>query len=318
VVLAGLALIMFGAIWLKGAGLGTEDFEIQARFREIGQLLDGNSVKLRGVQVGRVEEIALEETGAAVIVTMRIRDDVRLPEDPVVLLSPESMFGDWQAEIHPRRAFPQYEYAEAPDPKVLPGYSLPDISRLTAVADQIAQNMAILSDRFEIAFTDETAQNIREAIRNIQEVSAELTNLVGGQQRAVESVADNLRDATETLGEAAATIQRAFEQLEQAVGNDRLVTIVDNVSRTTARTDTLTQDLVEIGQEIRRAAANMDSTLRVVADVAGRLQRGQGTLGMLMADTMLYVRLRESSFELERLLRDIRENPSRYITIRIF
>jgi phospholipid/cholesterol/gamma-HCH transport system substrate-binding protein len=178
--------------------------------------------------------------------------------------------------------------------------------------------MAILSDRFEIAFTDETAQNIREAIRNIQEVSAELTNLVGGQQRAVESVADNLRDATETLGEAAATIQRAFEQLEQAVGNDRLVTIVDNVSRTTARTDTLTQDLVEMGQEIRRAAANMDSTLRVVADVAGRLQRGQGTLGMLMADTMLYVRLRESSFELERLLRDIRENPSRYITIRIF
>src|SRR5690606_29526591 len=183
VVILGIALILGGVIWLKDAGFGREEIRIQARFREVGQLLDGNAVKLRGVKVGSVDRIELEPTGAAVIVTMRVRDDVRLPEDPVVLLSPESMFGDWQAEIYPRRSFPQYEYAEAPDPSVLPGYALPDISRLTAVADQIAQNMAVLSERFELAFTDETAANIRLAIENIQQVSGELTGLVSGQQR---------------------------------------------------------------------------------------------------------------------------------------
>lgn len=318
VVILGIVLIVFGVIWLKGAGLGSEEILIQARFREVGQLLDGNAVKLRGVQVGRVEAIELEETGAAVIVTMRVRDDVRLPEDPVVLLSPESMFGDWQAEIYPRRTFPQYEYAEAPDPSVLPGYSLPDISRLTAVADQIAQNMAVLSERFEIAFTDETAANIRLAIENIQQVSGELTGLVSGQQRAVQEVADNLQEATATLGEAAQTVQRAFSQIETALAEDRLASIVQNVQGATARADTLTEELMVMSRELRTAANTADSVLRSLAAITARAERGEGSLGMLLNDTMLYVGLKESSIELERLLQDIRENPSKYITIRVF
>lgn len=318
VVILGIVLILSGVIWLKGGGLGREDIMVQARFREVGQLLDGNSVKLRGVQVGRVQGIELEETGAAVIVTMRIRDDVRLPEDPVVLLSPESMFGDWQAEIYPRRTFPQYEYAEAPDPSVLPGYSLPDISRLTAVADQIAQNMAVLSERFEIAFTDETAANIRLAIENIQQVSGELTGLVSGQQRAVQEVADNLQDATETLGEAAQTVQRSFAQIETALAGDRLGEIVRNVQAASERADTLTEELVVMGRELRAAAITADSVLRTIAVLAERAERGEGSLGLLLKDTTLYVGLKESSLELERLLRDIRENPRKYFTIQVF
>lgn len=318
VVLLGIALIVVGIIWLKGSWTGRQQVQIQARFREVGQLLEGNAVKLRGVPIGRVEAIGLEDTGAAVVVTMTIRDDVRLPEDPVVLLSLESMFGDWQAEIYPRRTFPQYEYAEALDPSVLPGYSLPDISRLTAVADQIAQNMAILSERFEIAFTDETAANIREAIENIEQVSAELTRLVSGQQRAVQQVADNLQETTQVLGDAATTVQRAFEQLENALGDDRLVHIVQNVESASASTDSLTRELLAIGRDLRSVALTADTALRTVGRVAQRVERGEGTLGMLLRDTTLYVGLREGSLELERLLRDIRENPRKYFTIRVF
>ena len=142
VILLGIAVVFFGTLWLKGTRLGEREMTIHARFLEIGQLLDGNEVKLRGVSIGRVERIALEPGGGGVIVTMRIAEEVPLPADPVVLLSPESMFGDWQAEIHPRSRFPQYTYAEAPDPQVLPGYSLPDISRLTAVADEADADLA--------------------------------------------------------------------------------------------------------------------------------------------------------------------------------
>src|SRR5690606_21550348 len=99
---------------------------------------------------------------------MRIDADVVLPPDPVVLLSPKSMFGDWQAEIHPRMQFMRYDFAEPRDPNVLPGYALPDMSRLTAVADRIAENLAVVTERVEIAFTEETAMNVRRAIENIE------------------------------------------------------------------------------------------------------------------------------------------------------
>lgn len=318
VVLLGAVLILFGILWLRGGGLGRDRITLQARFSDVGQLLEGNAVKVYGVPIGRVEDIALDPRGGGVIATMQLDEDVRLPEDPVVVLSPESMFGDWQAEIVARAEHPEYDYTEAPDPSVLPGYSLPDISRLTAVADRIAQNMATLSERFELAFTEETAANIRIAIENIQQVSEQLTGMVGGQQRAIDELAANLQEITETLGGAAETVERAFAQLEVAVGEDRLIAIVNNVERTTARTDSLTRELMVMSRDLQHAAATADSTLQTLGNVAASVERGEGSLGRLLTDTMLYVGIRETSLELQALVRDIRENPRRYFTVRVF
>lgn len=318
VVIAGIVLIVFGTIWMQGIRLGAEDQVVQARFREVGQLLNGSNVKFRGVPIGRVRSIELERTGAAVIVTMSIAGDVRLPEDPVVLVAPESMFGDWQAEIAPRSAFPSYQYAESPDPAVLPGYSLPDMSRLTAVADEIARNMASISARFEIAFTDETAINIREAIENIQEVSEQLAGLVSKQQVAIEEVAANLEQTSEAAGRAAVTMERAFAEVEQAIGGGRLTGIMQNVERTSARTDSLTALLVAASHDLRATARTADSTFRQVGALAGAVERGEGTLGRLLQDTSLYLSLVETNVEVQTLLRDIRRNPRRYINLTIF
>lgn len=318
VVLLAIALIIFGTIWLKGAGFGREQTEVRARFSQVGQLLKGNAVKLRGVPIGRVESIELDPAGTGVIITMAVDSRVRFPEDPVVILSPESMFGDWQAEIFPRRNFSSYDYAEDPDPTVLPGYSLPDISQLTAVAADIADNMSTLSDRFEIAFTDETADNIRKAIQNIQQVSDQLTGMVDRQQRAIDEVATNLSRTSESLGKAAETVQRAFAQVETAVGDDRLISIVANVERASAQTDSLTRELLSTSRQLRAVAATADTTFRSVGAVADRINRGEGSLGRLLQDTSLYYGVVETNAEIARLLKDIRENPRRYINLRIF
>jgi len=318
VVLLGLAVVIFGTLWLQGLRFGSEETLIRARFLEVGQVLKGNAVRLRGVPIGRVESIDLEERGTGVIVTMSIDAEVRLPEDPVVLLSPESMFGDWQAQIFPRSAFPQYAYAEAPDPQVLPGYSLPDISRLTAVADQIATNLAQLTDRFEIAFTEETAANVREAIENIQRVSGQLTGLIERQQKNADEVAAELQTTSESLGQAAEAARRAFVQLEAAVGDGKLAGIVSNVQRTTAQADTLAAALLVASRQIQTTAVSADSALRAVGNIAARIERGEGTLGRLVGDTTLYFRMTETSTELERLMRDFRANPRKYINLTIF
>jgi phospholipid/cholesterol/gamma-HCH transport system substrate-binding protein len=318
VVIAGILLIVFGTLWLRGIALGREEVDVQARFREVGQLLTGSTVKFRGVPIGRVDAIALEPGGDAVIVTMSISGDVRLPADRVVVLAPESMFGDWQAEIVSRAQFPFYDYAQSLDPSVLPGYALPDMSRLTAVADQIARNLATISDRFEIAFTEETALNIREAIENIQEVSEQLTGLVSSQQVAIEEVARNLEQTSEAAGQAALTMQRAFAEVEQAVAGGRLTSIVQNVERATARSDSLIAILVSASHDLRATAIRADSTFQQVSGIASAVERGEGTLGRLLRDTALYVNLVETNVEVQALLSDIRRNPRRYINLTIF
>jgi phospholipid/cholesterol/gamma-HCH transport system substrate-binding protein len=317
-ILLSIVLIVWGTIWLKGAGFGREETVVRARVLEAGQLLKGGTVKLRGVPIGRVDDIALERRSEGVIITMSITADVPLPEDPVALLSPESMFGDWQVQIFPRGAFPNYAYAESPDPKVIPGYSLPDISRLTAVADEIAGNMARLSARFEEAFTQETAANVRDAIENIQKVSEQLNGLIARQNANADEVATSLAATSEALGDAAETARRAFGEFEAALGGGKLAGIVTNVEKTSANADSLSRILLNTTQDLRVAAATADTTFRSIGAIAELVQRGEGTLGRLVRDTSMYYNLLETNEEVQALLRDIRANPRRYINLTIF
>lgn len=315
VIVLAVLLVIIGTMWLRGEVLGRDRVVVHARFREVGQVMEGNSVKLRGVPIGRVVDIRLEPGGRGVLVGLRIDRDTELPPDAVVLLSPESLFGDWQAEIHPRARFPDYEYAEPTDPALLPGYSLPDISQLTAVADRIAANMAVLSDRVELAFTEETALNVRSVIDNIQAMSEQLTGLVDRQMQVIDDLAANLETTTTTFAEAVETGRRVFAQVDRALAGGELVDIVDNVHRAATQLDTLTGALMRVSADLASAATTADSTFRSLNVIAGGLQRGEGTIGMLFQDTTLYLDLVRTNEQLQTLIADIQANPRRYIRL---
>lgn len=318
VVIGSVILIVLGTVWMQGWQWGREERQIQAWFREVGQLQTGSAVKLRGVPIGEVREISLDTRATGVIVSMVVEGEVNLPEDPVVLLAPESLFGDWQAEIFPRSRYPFYDYAISPDANVIPGYSLPDMSRLTAVADRIAENMAVLTDRIGIAFTDETALNIREAIDNIEQVTAELTRLVQAQESTVEEVAAGLQTTTNTLAEAAETANRAFSQIEAAIAEGQLTSIVNNVDDMTAQMDSLTEVMLASANELESALASADSTFESLNNIVSSLEQGEGTLGLLLQDTALYGDLLLTSTLVQDLLLDFQRNPTKYINLRVF
>jgi len=318
VVLAGLALIVFGTLWLSGAGFGQDTVEVEARFRQVGQLQTGNAVKLRGVPIGRVEEIRLEPDGTGVRVVFRVDASAKLPPDPVVLLSPESFFGDWQAEILPLGRNPRYEYAVSSEPGVLPGYSLPDMSQLTAVADRIAENLAVLTERVSIAFTEETAVRLRDAIANIQSASAELTALVQRQERALGNLAADLDAMTETMARAAGSIERVAVEVESAVGQGQLADIVQNFRDASGQIDSLATSVSLLSRDLRSAAASADTAFHAFQVMGTDVVEGRGTLGRLLRDTTLYAELLRTNQQLQELMTDIKANPRKYIHLEIF
>ena len=147
VVLASLVVLVVGAFWLSGRTWGEEPVELVAIVRQAGELKEGNPVEFRGVQVGRVTRIALSPGGAGVLVTMEVSSEVQLPPQAGVVLSPASLFGDWQAGIVSMPTQPDLEFthAEGLGERVLPGATLPDITELTAVGARIAGDLETLS-----------------------------------------------------------------------------------------------------------------------------------------------------------------------------
>lgn len=348
VVVLGMIVAVAGAFWLSGRPWAEEQAEIRAVFTEVGELRVGNPVKYRGVQVGRVTDIGLSESGRGVLVTMEIRPDVTLPPLPAVILSPASLFGDWQAELVTQGSIPGVVFTATTTPGVLPGAALPDITELTAIGARIAGNLETLAQRVEIAFTEETALKLRETIDNVQEISEQLSGFVDQQTETYAQVGENIRRTTARVDAIAGELQGAFSeggevdqilasareasanlaelsvQLESATrGLPQLVaradTTLGNINRVAVSVGSVVD---EVGPQVRELGPTIAETRQAVATLqraAARIEQGEGTLGRLVEDPALYEETQRAIATLQRLLADLQANPTKYIgAIRLF
>ena len=104
-VLAALALVIFGALWLSETDVNQKEATYTARFRTVGGLGVGAPVTLRGVRVGRVEAIRLVEN-EWVETEFSVDRGVDLPPKPAVISASASLFGEWSASIVPYEPLP--------------------------------------------------------------------------------------------------------------------------------------------------------------------------------------------------------------------
>ncbi|HET7275528.1 MAG TPA: MlaD family protein [Longimicrobiaceae bacterium] len=341
-VVGGIVLAVIGAFWLSGKPWGEEQVELTAIFREVGEIRQGNPVKYRGVQIGRVTEIALAPGGNGVLVSLHVSPTIELPPRPGVVLAPASLFGDWQGQIVSITQYPELEFTSAGVPGILPGTALPDISQLTAVAARIASDIETLANRVEVAFTEETAVKIRETIENVQEISEQLTGFVDQQTAAYAAVANNLEAATATVERvaggvetqvpeilasartAAENLEELSQQLEAAtVGIPGLVaradTTLGTIGRVAEDVGGVVQGLEPQLQEIGPTLIQAQQALATLERAAARIEEGEGTLGRLLEDPALYEETQAAIATLRRILADLQANPEKYIgAIKIF
>ena len=150
-IIASLAAVIFGGLWLSQSRIGQSADIYQAKFRTVGGLGVGNPVVLRGVRVGRVEAIRLAD-GNWVEADIQVYEGVGVPARPGIVAASRSLFGEWQATIVDLDQPPQdpnvrsaLEEALAADASAWPGAALPDIGQLTAQANRTCARMADLS-----------------------------------------------------------------------------------------------------------------------------------------------------------------------------
>lgn len=116
--------------------------------------------------------------------------------------------------------------------------------------------------------------------------------------------AQQLQDAFAELTHAASSLRRMAEELERAQAGAGAGATLDEV-RTSARAATT-------------ALNTMDQSLISFASVMAKVDQGEGTLGRLVNDTTLYGELSTTLREIRELTADVKENPRRYLTFRVF
>jgi phospholipid/cholesterol/gamma-HCH transport system substrate-binding protein len=69
---------------------------------------------------------------------------------------------------------------------------------------------------------------------------------------------------------------------------------------------------------LTRIAANLDSTSRHANVLIAGLERGDGTAGKLLRDSLLYNDLRNVVTHVDSVLADFKANPKKYIKVSVF
>lgn len=324
-ILVFLALIVAGAFWLSESYLGQGGALRLARFRTVGGLNVGSPVVLRGVRVGRVEEIRLAE-GDWVETSLQIYPDVILPHSPAIVAASASLFGEWQASIvdleEIRDGDPnvlrELETAAAEGDDAWPGATLPDIGQLTAQAGRIASDIASFSSRIETAFNEEAVLNLQRSIREFHEVADQINEFTIEQTEVLGEVTESVRATTGIVSDAASSFQRTMARIDSATVAGRLDTIMTNTAEVSTDLRHAVADFRELIGTINARRVSFDRIIGSTDSLFSRLQEGQGTIGRLVGDSTLYVEASKAVAEFRELISDIRANPRKYFKFSVF
>jgi len=328
-VLIGLAAFL-GMIYALGARarLFEPRFTVSAEFTEVGGLVEGATVRLAGVQIGRVSAVRLpSQPGGKVRVDMTIARQFgdRVRKDSVARIETQGLLGDRIVEI-------SVGTAAAPPvrPNDLVASTDPfDIGRVMSESAQVVKSIGTLADSLrETAQTLNQSKLIEEATATVQtarKVTDQVGRIVGEVERGKgwahvlvyeEPVAlrrvNELVTATQSVldrvqrGEGVAGVLTSEQSTASA---KRLVAAMDKLSRVVEQPSA--EDGVLPAMLFDPKYRPVLDDLRVVAhnlrDVSDRLAGGRGTLGALVKDEPADGGIRQASQDLQAAIANLKE-----------
>ncbi len=322
-ILVGL-VVFAGFIFLLGNFSFSSGYTLHVDYNFSGNIQPGAPVKVSGIKVGKVEEVAFmggqvnPATGRRVQVRLdvwvedRIKDAVR--QDAEFFINTSGVLGEQYLEIVPGD---DYQRPALEEGAVVRGVDPPR-------TDLIIARLYVVLDSLSSVLTEER-DFIRNLLKNGAGAVSELNQLLA-ENRA--ELGELIASSGELAGQAAVTLGKVNTGLgdPEVIGRtvrhaDALLvtanaTLADlNPAARALLTEALrvTRNLTE--QRIERAIRVADGAVTAtgkagklidnVNGLVGDLRRGKGTAGALLVREELYADLRE-------MIRDLKRNPWKF------
>lgn len=283
ILLTVAVIVLFaGTVWLVRGGF-RGGYRLFARFAWGQSLKQGQPVLLAGVTVGYVSDVRLNRSGF-LDVDLTVQRKYKVPRSAVAEVIPIGIFGDVAVAIKP----------SGPSNDVFsPGDTLPTrmstsgLDAIEARADTITSSLKSVTAAFEEEFVRNGGiRDLRTAVGSMNRLIVQLQGVADEQNRNMTALVASVRRTT------------------SAVDSARVASTLETFRNAGANIDTLTQ----------RLSSNTTQLQAILA----RLERGEGSAGKLMTDTLLYSNTKNLVAHLDSLVADFKAHPKKYINVSVF
>ena len=287
-----IAMVALGAVawFLTEYNLRVAGYPLTAVFDDSLGLIEGSTVTMAGVKVGRVETITLDKEQRAVV-RIKINPEYRIPEGSIFVLRVGLLVGEKTVDIVPNREAEKYLRPGAGVVGEVPIRMediLPQAKQLVANLSEASESLkSVLADR-------EFQERIKRSLANIERATASLDrtmyvveNSVTGQQDEVRAIVSNVQLASGSLRDLMGELERFAEQgrLQKSVGET--LASAQRAAASLERTATSIEQLATapgFQEDIRQTAAEARTAVGEAREVISRFGRIFGRGARLKAE----------------------------------
>ncbi len=306
--LAAIAALVFGYNYIKGNNLFSSEENYYVVYDRIDGLTPTRPIVVKGFSIGKVKKVYFSEDYSKVIVEFNLDQEFPVYKESIAKIVSLDIMGAKAIEL------------------------LPPDSATIALGLNIAQPGDTLKSEIEASLGDQVGATVAPLKLKAEE-------LLGSIDSAVSVVGGFLSDANkENFSKTFESVKNTFQTLENTVDRlDKLV--VDNSESFTITMNnisSITSNIKDNEEELSSIFANLSSisdsiaqtnlkqtftdlatTVKTLNVVVDKIDKGEGTLGLLVNDKELYNNLNASAKSLDELIKDIKENPQDYVNFSV-
>lgn len=305
VVVFAITAFIWGVSFLLGSNLFSEKYFLYAVYPKVDNLIPSNPIQINGYKIGQIKSISLIEKAGQnqVLVKFIITEDVEIPKNSIAKTVSADLLGTKVVEV---LFSSSKEFVKNGDtliaenePSIKQSFNSqlgPLQHKIENLISSVDTVMNVVNKVLNIKTRENISQSfesVRKAIFSLEQTAYKLDDLMATEKPKISSVLSNLSGITSNLNKN-----------EQKITN--ILNNFSNLSDTLAKT------------QLKSAVANADNTLKELNMLLTKINEGQGTLGKLAKNDSLYNNLNKSADDLDKLLKDLKENPKRYVHFSLF
>jgi phospholipid/cholesterol/gamma-HCH transport system substrate-binding protein len=334
IVLAILILLMSGT-----GGIFTHKMTLISYFDNAGGLREGAPVRLQGVDIGNVTKIMVvseptrQQAPVRVVMKIITKYHQNIRKDSITTLSTAGVLGETYIDIDSGLA----KGPEATEDDTLATRESPQIEDVVRASQSTLQNMDGLLKRVDriIAFVESGQGSIGKLIydaalyNQLNATVAQFQGLVGQVANGKGSLGKLLVD-DQLYNSANATIDKLnhiVDDLRAGKGTAGKFlsdsALYDNANKTMASVKQMTDDInagkgaIGVMARDQEFAEKLKKTMSNISDLSAELNNPTGSIGKFLHDPALYDNTNNLLVETRSLIKAIREDPKKYLTIHV-
>ncbi len=293
IVIVSVVLFIWGFNFLKGKDIFSKQRTFYSIYPQVNGLVESAPVLINGLKVGQINSIYLHpDNSGRIVVKFLVETDYKLPRNTVAKIVNTDLIGSKAIELKIGNSPNLLKEYDTLTPEIQTSFQ-EIINKKLAQIDSIFTSVGTILGPENQEHISKSLASLTIILKNLETTSRQLNTLMGDEKSRLAGIIENLESISKNLKN----------------NNQKLNNIFSNFS---SLSDTLAKS------EIKSTISNINSTTSNLSAVLAKINKGEGTMGMLVNNDTLYNNLTMTSLQLNNLLEDLKKNPKRYVHFSLF